>query len=167
MDRRLGAVAAVLLVGGILAATVGGWLVVQQEERLSDVQEANGTVVSIEVDRAGGDYYPNVTYEYYVDGTTYVDRDLYPPPGERRGGDEEWAREVTAEYRTGEPVTVYYRDGDPERATLHEDRTPGPYMALWLGGVAAAFGVLFGAGAIQRDDDGDREDLSEEEVRID
>ncbi|PSQ15813.1 hypothetical protein BRD00_12405 [Halobacteriales archaeon QS_8_69_26] len=166
MDRRLGVVATVLLVGGLVSVAGGGWLLAAEERGLSDVREAEGTVASVGLDRSDGTVYPNVTYEYEVDGTTYVSRDVYPPPDEREGGDEEWAREVTAEYYAGQDVTVYYRAGDPGQGTLHQDRTPGPYMALWLGGVAAAFGVLVGAAAIQRGDGSERENL-DEEVRID
>lgn len=166
MDRRLGVVAVVLLVAGVCSAVVGGYLVVQQERAVSELDEADGTVRSVGVDRVGDTYYPNVTYEYAVEGTTYVSRDLYPPADERKGGDEDWAREVAGKYGEGDEVSVYYRPGDPGLGTLRQDRTPGPYMALWLGGVAAAFGLLVGAAALQRGDD-DRTDLHEEEVRID
>lgn len=158
--------ATLLLVGGVVSAVGGGWLLYDQERGLSDVREANGTVTSVGLDREDGRVYPNVTYEYEVDGTTYTARNIYPPPDERQGGDEEWAREITAEYFEGQELTVYYRDGEPEQGTLHQDREPGPYMALWLGGVAAAFGLLVGAAAVQRGDQGERENL-DDEVRID
>lgn len=166
MDRRIGAIAAVLLVAGTVAALAGGYLVYQQEQSVSRLDEAEGTVRSVGVERVGDSYYPNVTYEYAAGGTTYVARDLYPPAGERRGADEDWAREVAGKYRAGDTVTVYYPPDSPGQATLRQDRTPGPYMALWLGGVAVAFGVLLGAAAIQRGDD-DRADLGTDEVRLD
>lgn len=155
-----------LLVVGSVAALAGGYLVYQQEQSVSTLAEANGTVRSVGVDRVDDTFYPNVTYEYAVDGTTYVGRDLYPPADRRRGADEDWAREVAGQYRAGDSVTVYFSPDAPDRATLRQDRTPGPYMALWLGGVAVAFGVLLGAAAIQRGDD-DRADLGTDEVRLD
>ena len=65
-------------------------------------------------------YYPDVAYEYAVDGVVYSNN--WVTIGDFSNGDRLRARRAVCRYPVGEPVTVFYRSEKPGYAV----RQPGP-----------------------------------------
>lgn len=125
-----------VLVLGLPFAALGGYMWMEQTERIDSYETTEATVVSSTVGVSpGGDdttYYPDVTYEYTVGGQTYESTNVLPGAGRTsRSGD--WARTVVEDHPEGETVTVHYDPADPSNAFLVPRR-----QTLWL--VVAGFG---------------------------
>lgn len=152
MNRTYGLVAAGLLVVGIALVAAGVGLTLQEEARVADRAQTNGTVLSSDVEPVAGsdEYRPNVTYRYSVAGTTYTRDTVYPPTLEGEGS-REWARSIADEYQPGDSVPVTYDRASPGNAYIRERRSPGPIIGLGFGMVALAFAFLFGVAAWQEE----------------
>lgn len=96
--------------------------------------------------RTGGTsttYVPEVTYEYTVNGETYVDDNLYPGPATAGSSAEAEQREILNEYPEGATVEAYYDPTDPTVSFLeNESRTRQATGLGVLGGLLLAFGVV-------------------------
>ncbi|WP_254837774.1 DUF3592 domain-containing protein [Natronomonas marina] len=145
MDTKgVGAVGALLLVGGILGVigvvpTVSHHIAVQENQPTEATIQS--TDIAVKTDDDGDrSYRPVVTYEYTVDGETYTSDNVYP------GGFTRWddsrgpAENVVSQYDPGDQVTVQYRPGEPGNAYLRNDGMPG----AWLAGVGCALVVALG-----------------------
>jgi hypothetical protein len=134
----------VIIVAGAAAAGFGGYMWMEQGERIDSYEEVDATVLSsaVDVERRndpddGTDrtYYADITYEYTVDGETYESSNVMPGPGRSSSG-ENRAENIVADYPEGETVTAYYDPDDPSNAFLVKNR-----QLLFLG--MAGFGGLF------------------------
>lgn len=146
MDTKgVGAVAALLLVGGFLAVmgvvpTVSHHIAVQENQPTEATVQS--TDVAVKTDDDGDrSYRPVVTYEYTVDGETYTEDNVFPGGFTRWDGSRAWAQEIADQYQPGDRVTVHYRPGQPDHAYLRNDGLPDSW---WLGLLCAL--VLAGGG---------------------
>lgn len=134
-----------IVVIGLAMAGFGGYMWMEQGERIDSYEQTEATVVSSDVDRRtsstseGGTsttYYPEVTYEYTVDGEAYQSENVMPGPGETGKGQRGWAEGIVEDHPEGETVTAYYDPEDPSNAFLVKNRE-----VMFLG--VAGFGGLF------------------------
>jgi hypothetical protein len=148
--NRYGVVGVALLLVGAAMFAGGVYFTLEQERSLSGVQETDGVVLSSNLDPAPeGEFYPNVTYRYAVDGENYTNNRVFPGDT-RRSSAESDATEVIRRYESGDNVTVFYTVGDPGDATLRAPRSPVPVFAVGFGFVFAAFGFLLAVAGRQR-----------------
>ena len=135
----------VIIVAGAAAAGFGGYMWMEQGERIDSYESTEATVLSSEVDvevrndpdSSGRErtYYPEVTYEYTVDGQTYESSNVMPGPGRSSTG-ENRAESLVEDHPEGETVTAYYDPENPSNAFLVKNQ-----QLLFLG--IAAFGGIF------------------------
>lgn len=96
--------------------------------------------------RTGGTtttYVPTITYEYTVDGETYVNDNLYPGPATAGSNSEDEQRSLLDEYPEGETVQAYYDPTDPADSFLEDESRTRQATGLGvLGGLLLAFGVV-------------------------
>lgn len=151
MDTKgLGAVAALLVVGGFLAVfgvvpTVSHNIAVQENQPTEATVQS--TDVAVKTDDDGDrSYRPVVTYQYTVDGETHTTDNVFPGGFTRWDGSRGWAERIAGQYRAGDQVTVYYRPGEPGHAYLRNDGFPDVW---WVGLLAVLVFVLGGAGLIK------------------
>jgi len=151
MDTKgLGAVAALLIVGGMLTffgvvPTVSHNIAVQENEPVEAT--AQSTDVAVKTDDDGDrSYRPVVTYEYTVDGETYTTDNVFPGGFTRWDGSREWAERIAGQYQRGDRVTVQYRPGEPSNAYLRNDGFPDVW---WVGLLAILVVAVGGAGLIK------------------
>lgn len=137
-----------LLIGAILAVLGVGVLAFTLRVALRGVAtyrwaRAEATILESGVDREQNDgvwYEARLSYEYEINGQTYVGRDLRGSPAVVWGWP--WfAQRVIARYPVGTRVDVYYSPSDPACAVLERGVNLG-----WLAGVSAIAAVLL-AGA--------------------
>ncbi|PSP34139.1 hypothetical protein BRC63_09545 [Halobacteriales archaeon QH_10_70_21] len=147
MDTKgLGAVAALLIVGGFLGA-LGVGPTVSHHIAVQENQPTEATVQSTDIDVKTDDdgdrsYRPVVTYEYTVDGETYTQDNVFPGGFTRWDGSRSWAENVVDRYEPGQTVTVHYRSGEPSNAYLtNSDGMPD----AWIAGALCAL-VIAAAG---------------------
>jgi len=145
--------AIVIIVAGAAAAGFGGYMWMEQGERIDSYETTEATVLSSEVevemrsdpDSSGQErtYTPEITYEYTVDGETYESSNIMPGPGQSSMG-ESRADSLVADHPEGETATAYYDPENPSNAFLVKNQ-----QLLFLG--IAGFGGLFvlaGVGAL-------------------
>jgi hypothetical protein len=133
----------IFLVLGLATAGFGGYMWTEQSERINSYETTEATVLSSEVeedvrnDPDGGTerrYYPDVTYEYTVDGETYENSNVMPGPGRSSSGQNR-AQNIVENHPEGETVTVHYDPENPSNSFLVENR-----QLIFLG--VAGFGGL-------------------------
>ena len=71
--------------------------------------------------------FPNILYQYEVNGKTYQADRLHPPP---ETGGAWWAARKVAQYPTGKSVLVSYNPENPFEAVLEKQGPVGLY--LWI-----------------------------------
>jgi hypothetical protein len=147
--NRYSAIGAVLLVVGLALFVGGTYASLQQEDRLAELHRVNGTVHSTSVEPIDSGFYPNVTYRYAVEGTSYTHDEVFPDRG-RRPMSQADAEEVVNRYAEGDTVTVFVDAEDPTDAALRAPRSPTPIFAFGFGILALAFGFLFAVAGRQR-----------------
>ena len=145
--------AIVIIVAGAAAAGFGGYMWMEQGERIDSYESTEATVLSSEVDverrndpdSSGQErtYYAEITYEYTVDGETYQSSNIYPGMGRSSSGQNQ-AQNLVEDHPEGETVTAYYDPDNPSNSFLIKNQ-----QLLFLG--MAGFGGLFvlaGIGAL-------------------
>lgn len=145
----------VIIVAGVAAAGFGGYMWMEQGERIDSYESTDATVLSSDVDvdvrndpdSSGQErsYSADITYEYTVDGQTYESSNVMPGPGRSATGQNR-AQNLVEQYPEGETVTAYYDPDDPSKSFLVKNQ-----QLLFLG--MAGFGVvfsLFGVAALGR-----------------
>jgi len=133
----------IVIVVGAAAAGFGGYMWMEQGERINSYESTEATVLSseveVEVDRTGDGtertYYPEITYEYTVDGQTYENSNVMPGPGQSSTGQNR-ANNLVEDHPEGETVTAYYDPENPSNSFLVKNQ-----QLMFLG--VAAFGGLF------------------------
>jgi len=146
MDTKgLGAVVALLVVGGFLGA-LGVGPTVSHHIAVQENQPTEATVQSTDIDVKTDDdgdrsYRPVVTYEYTVDGETYTQDNVFPGGFTRWDGSRGWAQDVVDRYEPGDTVTAHYRPGEPGNAYLtNSDGMPD----AWIAGALCALVITAG-----------------------
>jgi hypothetical protein len=145
--------AIVIIVAGAAAAGFGGYMWMEQGERIDSYESTEATVLSSEVDvetRNDPDdsgtertYVPEVTYEYTVDGETYESENVFPGPGESSAGQDR-AETIVGNHPEGETVTAYYDPDNPSNSFLIKNQQ---IMFLGIAGFGGLF-VLAGLGSL-------------------
>ena len=131
--------------------------VIDHNSSVQHNEPAAGTVletdVDVRVDDGDREYRPVVTYEYTVDGETYLEDNVYPGRFDRWHDSESTARDVVDRYvegsdrkTSGEGVTAYYNPDEPGEAYLTNEGWPG----FWFLSVAYVLIALAGGGYLIR-----------------
>jgi hypothetical protein len=135
------------LLTGLLFASIGGDMLWSEYKATTDYVAVDATVVSSNVDidesrdlssrenEIDRTHYPNVTYQYTVDGTTYTNDNVFPGPGRYSKGVGK-ARDVVENHPEGKQVTVYVNDADPTESYLLDETEPlahGAFLVVGLG----------------------------------
>jgi hypothetical protein len=136
---------------GLAFAGGGGYMWMEQGERIDTFEPTEATILSSEVGVNEGDaddgptYYPSITYEYTVDGQTYEGTNVLPGPGRTSKGNRGWAETIVENHPEGETATVYYDPDDPSTSFLLKKREKMWLAFIGIGGlvsVAAAVGMV-------------------------
>jgi len=126
-----------------IAALAGALITYQQGARTRSWESVEGEVLATAVEtresvEAAHHYEPMVSYRYTVDGQEYLANEIVQFDVSYSARSE--AEEVTADYRSGSSVTVYYDPADPASALLE----PGVQPMVPIGfGVAALMMFAF------------------------
>lgn len=126
-----------VLVVGLAMVGFGGYMWLEQGERIRDYESTEATVLSSSVGSGSdvGDDYIDVTYEYTVDGQTYRSSNVEPGAG-RGSMSRTRVEEFVENHPEGSTLTIYYDPEDPSNAYVLQERN------LAFPGMAA-FGALF------------------------
>ena len=143
--KRLGIVAALILMIGIGLAVKGGF----EAKRAVDSRgwpSTTGTVIHTDVHEVqhhneeyrGSSFYPKVLYRYTVYGESYTaDRLTF---GGDPGSNRVSAKKIVDKYPVGMTLTVYYDPNDPSVAVLNIGTSPMAYGMVGAGLVLIAVG---------------------------
>lgn len=106
----------ILVVGP--ACILGGayWFRLTQAIRRQAVPIA-AEVLESDIYPGNGGWYPFIRYRYTVNGQTFVNTQVSPPPGQKSGL-RAWAKRVCRSFPAGAEVTAHYDASCPERAFL-------------------------------------------------
>lgn len=141
---------------GVFAAVlaVGFHPVYQHNVAVQEHKPANATVIDTDLERVDGDYRPNVTYEYTVDGDSYQSSNLWPGQWDRSSESRSSAEAILEEYQIGdstnadgEQVTAFYNPESPGEAYLRND--DGWPTTWWAYSIFAGLVGLVGLYAIR------------------
>jgi hypothetical protein len=100
------------------------------------------SIAAFRRDRGGRSFYPEITYEYEVNGTKYQSTNvtaIWISSGEA------WANSVAARYRTGTSCKAFYNPEKPEQAILLREYSFTPYSSMLLMTPCLTFGVFAAA----------------------
>jgi len=115
------AISAIGLVGG--GVWVLGWMVLA-----STMESTEGKVLQVDIrHEVGGKknlHYPEIAYEYSVEGMTYHG-DVYSLIPLDDSGTEQWANDVVEQYSVGDACVVYYRKNNPHQSALTRSPSNG------------------------------------------
>lgn len=122
----------------------GGYMWYEQNQQINSYESTEATVMSSEVDRGSdpGEYYPDITYEYTVDGQTYRNSNFEPGAG-RVSKSRSRAEEIAENRPDGETITVYYDPENPSDAYVVQNRNV-VFPLLSAFGVVCVFATLYG-----------------------
>jgi hypothetical protein len=146
--QTLAAIAAVLMVAGLVALAAGAFDALQAR-RMAAWSPAPGRVVaseSVETQFRGRAlrYAPaaRIAYEYSVAGTVFTSERVGVDTVPVEAGSAEGLRRLR-DYPAGAAVTVYYDPADPARAVLERDPPAGAFVAgAWMIGLGLAVAAL-------------------------
>lgn len=136
---------------GLIAITVGTCAIWWSQARLALAEEVGGfvampaTVLSVDVKGGGrtSGMYPDVRFEYEVDGRRYESDEFSASP--TMLGSRPQAEAYLAEhgFTPGAVVEAYYDPGDPSQAVLSKAVDENFGMIMWfVSGVGCLFGVV-------------------------
>lgn len=116
-------------------------------------QQTTGHVLGAEVkDDGDNGYYPEVVYEYTVDGKRYE--------GDRLAlglvmtlGSRDIIEAQIVDYPPGKPVTVFYNPRNPSRATLNMDARSNNALLFGAVLIFVIVGIVFGVWILAADPD--------------
>ncbi|MFC5279467.1 DUF3592 domain-containing protein [Halorubrum rubrum] len=135
------------LVVGLALAGYGGYDYLQQERAIETAEPVEAVVLETDVDATSSasspdtNYYPFVRYEYAYRGERYTATGVYPASVQRSHDTRSAARDVIAEYESGETTTAYVTPDAPEDAFLRKERSNAPFVAVAIGVITAVLGV--------------------------
>ena len=92
-------------------------------------------------DSEGTFYFPDISYEYSVDGVTYLSDAIHFGPA-RGFAFPSSARKRASKYTVGMPVTVYYNPEDPNIAVLEPGIRTSSFIFLGLGALSFIIGLF-------------------------
>lgn len=137
------------IVVGAVFAGIGGYMWLEQGERISSFESTEATIISSSV---GADdpvdpekstkYYPSITYEYTVDGETYQNTNVLPGDGRTAKSNRGWAEKIVNNHPAGSTATVYYDPPDPSTSFLLKRRNNKLLVFAGVGGLLAIVGVV-------------------------
>lgn len=128
----------VFLVISVAIAGYGGYDYLQQSEAVRDAVEVDATVVATGVEQESGrrgrvDHRPTATFEYSYEGETYTGNSVFPGSVTPTYDTESAAREVVADYETGDTVTAYVDPASPGSSFLKNQQTDTPVKLVAIG----------------------------------
>lgn len=137
----------IMIVAGGLIVIFGELAATRELERIQSWPQTPGEIKSFAISKTYvGDYFPNISYRFEVDGKEYVSEVI------RRGGrlsfrSKRKVREMESAYAAGAPVTVYYNPESPDDCCIDREQTAaGNNATLWGMAIVALGGyVLFRA----------------------
>jgi hypothetical protein len=134
----------VFIAAGV-ALAIWGWSILERARASAAWPTMTGTVVSSDVrsERTPGKgvtYWPEVHYEYVVDGTTYSSNRIRF--GEYGTDRAQPARAIANRYRTGDAVVVHIDPEDPARAVLEAGAGWSSYGILGGGVLFLVVGIV-------------------------
>ncbi|MBZ0279369.1 MAG: DUF3592 domain-containing protein [Anaerolineae bacterium] len=142
MNNMGGMISILVAVPFIIVALVLAFIGLRQKARVSVAKEwptTNGTVLfsTVEARRSrsssGGtstSYYPNVVYQYQVNGQTFQSNQLSVGMAVGLGSYNMVERRVAENYSPGSVITVYYNPANPQQAVLEHSATGGNILIL-------------------------------------
>ena len=131
----------IMAVIGVLFMLLGGGMFAANSSSLSNAEATEATVVSTSIgesvnpDTVGSSYYPQITYNYTVDGKEYRNSNYKAGSG-RRVDSQFWAEGIVEEYDKGEAITVHYTPSEPSNSFIKKSMPMHPYALF-------AFGLVF------------------------
>ena len=137
------AVAGFLLLFGLFLASFGvyfiglgheaeGWLETEGRVVSSHVRTETHTAPGNSVNRIVR-YYPSITYEWTVDGTSYTSSRYRLGETHEKYADRGDAVAAALKFRTGSPIPVYYDEDHPKSAVLDPSLSVGVFVPLPMG----------------------------------
>jgi hypothetical protein len=147
-EKDLGFVVFLVLLG-LGAGLFGGTHVLQHNGAVQENVATEGTIESTDVDRRvvensdGPDdieYRPVIRYQYTVDGSTYIQDNVFPGSFERWRDARSWAEGIAGDYAAGQSVEVRYNPRDHGDAYIRNDGWPGEWLVTFGYAVVLALG---------------------------
>lgn len=123
---------------GVLFMLVGGATYAVNANSLSNAEATEATVLSTSIgesdnpDTVGSSYYPQIAYNYTVDGKEYRNSNYRAGSG-RRVDSRFWAESIVEEYEEGAAITVYYTPSNPSNSFIKNSMPLYPYGLVLFG----------------------------------
>lgn len=135
-----------LIIIGLALMGFGGYMYLEHQSQVQDFEQTEATIISSDVEEDRGidtddvQYYPEISYEYTVDGERYQNSNVFPGEGIGKSAN---AQSVVNNHPAGAEVTAYYNPDDPSESFLIKSGPP------WIRILASiAVGILFILGGI-------------------
>lgn len=136
------------IAAGIAVVIYGGW---QLSRGISSYTwpSCEGKIITSKVtmssshrlrDNKGISYYPDVDYEYVVDGKKYIGEKIFY--GQYGSGMRDKIQKIADKYPAGKMVTVYYNPKNPGEAVLERGIRWSIFLALILGLIFVGVGII-------------------------
>lgn len=129
-----------------LSGTYGLWT----GHALSGWVATEGTIMSARVEASSGSEYvsysPKIRYGFEADGHRESEK-IYAGPMTKSYDDEEEAEDFLESFPVGAEVGVYYNPDNPNQSALIPETAGGEWIAVVLGFIALAIGLVAGASA--------------------
>ncbi|MFC7097696.1 DUF3592 domain-containing protein [Halobaculum marinum] len=147
--------ALVMLVVGLAVTGFGAYDYTQQSDAVADAVDVDAVVVETGVEAtstgsAGADYRPTVEFTYEYDGESYTSTNVFPSTTSPTYDTESAARDVLADYESGDSVSAHVDPADPDSAFLLDRTSNAPLLFAGIGLLFVAVGGVSAARRVRR-----------------